>query len=64
MTPSLVKQALNTPYQEWQKIEALMEQTNNEHTLEVLRRMIYVKQKRLENERSGSQILQFTETSQ
>lgn len=48
--PSLIKQALNTPYTEWEKIEALMGQTRNEHVREVLRRMMIVKKNRCENE--------------
>lgn len=49
MRPSLVKQALNVPYMEWKSIEALMEQTKDEHTKEVLRRLMYVKRIRANN---------------
>jgi hypothetical protein len=50
MKPSLVKQALNVPYMEWKSIEALMEQTKDKHTKEVLRRMMMVKRNRAEND--------------
>ena len=46
----LVKQALNIPYTRWHDIEPLMRETDDEHTKEVLRRLIQVKRNRKENE--------------
>jgi len=45
----LVRQALNTHYTEWKKIEAMIEQTKDAHTKEVLRRLIFVKRNRADN---------------
>lgn len=45
----LVRQALNTPFKEWESIVALIEQTNDPHTKEVLRRLMYVKKRRVED---------------
>jgi hypothetical protein len=45
----LVREALNTPYQEWESIEALMGKTKDSHTKEVLRRLMYVKKNRAKN---------------
>ena len=45
----LIKKALNTPYMEWESIEALMGQTRDAHTKEVLRRLMYVKRNRVKN---------------
>lgn len=46
----LVKQALNIPYTRWYDIEPLMSETDDEHTKEVLRRLILVKRNRKETE--------------
>ena len=46
----LIKQALNIPYTRWHDIEPLIGETNDEHTKEVLRRLIQVKRNRKENE--------------
>ena len=46
----LVRAALNTPYTEWQSIENLLSQTNDEHTKEVLRRFMYVKRNRMKED--------------
>lgn len=46
---AIIRQALNTHYSEWRKIEAMIKQTNDEHTKEVLRRLIFVKQNRVKN---------------
>jgi hypothetical protein len=43
---SLFKTALNIPYQRWQEIEPLIASTNDAHTKEVLRRLMYVKRNR------------------
>ena len=45
----LVKKALNTPYQEGESIEALIGQTKDAHTKEVLRRLMFVKRNRVKN---------------
>lgn len=42
----LVREALNTPYMEWETIETLIGRTNDAHTKEVLRRLMFVKRKR------------------
>lgn len=43
---SLIKQALNIPYQRWREIEPLIASTKDEHTKEVLRRLMFVKRNR------------------
>lgn len=45
----LVRQALNTHYSKWKDIEPLLEQTNDAHTKEVLKRLMFVKRNRLNN---------------
>ena len=45
----LVREALNTPYQEWESIKLLMEKTKDAHTKEVLSKLMYVKQIRAKN---------------
>ena len=45
----LVRQALNTHYTQWKDIEPLLEQTNDAHTKEVLKRLMFVKRNRLNN---------------
>jgi hypothetical protein len=42
----LIRVAKNIPYQNWREIEPLMKQTNDGHTKEVLRRLMYVKRNR------------------
>ena len=45
----LVREALNTPYQEWESITKLMKKTKDAHTKEVLSRLMYVKRIRANN---------------
>jgi hypothetical protein len=45
----LVREALNTPYTEWESIKTLMGKTNDAHTKEVLRRLMLVKRNRVRN---------------
>lgn len=57
----LVRRALNIPYQRWQEIEPLIAMTDDEHTKEVLRRFIKVKQNRVNHERRNSnQVFKYT----
>lgn len=50
----LVRQALNTHFSKWKDIEPMLEQTNDAHTKEVLRRLMFVKRNRLKDERRNS----------
>ena len=52
----LVREALNTPYKEWESIEPLIGKTKDAHTKEVLRRLMFVKRKRL-SEENGNRIV-------
>jgi hypothetical protein len=52
----LVREALNTPYKEWESIESLIGKTKDAHTKEVLRRLMFVKRKRL-SEENGNRIV-------
>ena len=47
----LIREALNTPYQEWRSIEPLMDKTKDAHTKEMLRRLMMVKLNRVKNGR-------------